>query len=549
MLAGMSRRSRKRAGRKTAGKAGRRSWGRWLLGVAVVLLVGLFGGYGWLRSWLHSEGFRVMLEGEAGRALGVRAGFGPFKWEGTRVSTPEFKAEGEGVVRELSAQGLSLDVGLGKVRQRIVEIRDARISRLEVTVDPRRQSPGEVEVAGDSAAATPAAGHWYDRFVPREAELSELEINQSVIRAELEAGTLGFEGTSWMIRPGAARGSYEARGTGGVVDTPWKRVPPLRLGEARMRYQEGRVFLTHADFRLYERGALTLTGEVGLGDGDYGFDGNLVDVDAGEVVPEDWKQRLQGRISSGFGVVDGPKGPVIDGEIDLSDGILTGLPVLEALGAYGDNQRFLRLTLSEARTSFLWEDGVLRLDDFVLGSEGLMRVEGRLLVMKDERLDGRFRLGLTPGTLSRIPGAETKVFLPGERGLLWTEVRISGTVDEPEEDLTSRLIMAAGMRMLEVLPETGEKVLKLTGRALSPETLREVTGDGGILRQGENLIEQGKSLIDGEGDPLEGAGGILREGGDLIDRGRGILGILGGDEPDRETAPPADAGEPDDEKK
>ena len=33
---------------------------------------------------------------------------------------------------------------------------------------------------------------------------------------------------------------------------------------------------------------------------------------------------------------------------------------------------------------------------------------------------GRFRLGLAPGTLSTIPGAETDVFLPGERGLLWT---------------------------------------------------------------------------------------------------------------------------------
>src|SRR5690606_32272100 len=82
-----------------------------------------------------------------------------------------------------------------------------------------------------------------------------------------------------------------------------------------------------------------------------------------------------------------------------------------------------------------------------------------------------FRLGIAPGTLSSIPGAETDVFVPGEKGLLWTDVRVTGAKDDPKEDLTERLIAAAGLRMFEELPGSGQKVLKFSKSLLgeSPE--------------------------------------------------------------------------------
>ena len=78
---------------------------------------------------------------------------------------------------------------------------------------------------------------------------------------------------------------------------------------------------------------------------------------------------------------------------------------------------------------------------FVIGNASFhVRQNSRLRVERDRRIDGRFRLGLVPGVLARIPGAETIVFQPGERGLLWTTLRVTGTIDDPEEDLTGRLL-------------------------------------------------------------------------------------------------------------
>ena len=89
-----------------------------------------------------------------------------------------------------------------------------------------------------------------------------------------------------------------------------------------------------------------------------------------------------------------------------------------------------------------------------------------------------------PGTLSNIPGAETDVFLPGSHGLLWAPVHVTGTLDNPEEDLTARLIEAAGMRMFETLPETGEMALRFTQKAIGSYS-------GGAIGKGFELLGKG----------------------------------------------------------
>lgn len=513
----------------------------------VLALVVMAGGYLWLRSWLHGEEFRAMLSKEAGKAMNAQADFGAFRWDGTVVDCPSFHAKGPGVMREVDARGLSIDIGLGRVSQRVVELRNARVNQIDLEFDVRgeRTSAPSVEVtpAESTAPSVAKPKPWYDRFVPNDVTLTELKVNQSSVKMWLSQGPMVFSGTRWEVTPDQSQGSYRATGQGGVITTPWKMLPPLELEIAKLRYQDGSVFLTDADFKVYERGDLRLAGEASIeGDG-FSFDGRLRDVMANEVLPPDWSQKVEGRITSDFTVSERGQGVMVDGHLDFADGVLTGLPVLDSLGAYGGNPRFRRLSLSEASLDYSWEDGRIVLRDIRIGAEGLIRVEGRMTIEKDESLDGRFRIGLTPGTLARIPGAETKVFLPGERGLLWTTLHVTGTLDDPEEDLTNRLIAAAGLRMFEVIPETGEHVLRFTQQAMSPDVAEMLGGEEGLIRKGGDLIDQGKGLFDGEGNPLDEAEGVLRQADDVVRGVNGILDIFKGDPAPtpRESVPPAES--------
>ena len=87
-------------------------------------------------------------------------------------------------------------------------------------------------------------------------------------------------------------------------------------------------------------------------------------------------------------------------------------------------------------------------------------------------------------------------------------------MDDPEEDLTERLIEAAGMRMFENLPETGEMALRFTKNAIGEDP-------GGAIGKGLELLEKSGSLID------EG-GKVIKEGEKAIKGAEGIIrGLFG----------------------
>jgi hypothetical protein len=117
--------------------------------------------------------------------------------------------------------------------------------------------------------------------------------------------------------------------------------------------------------------------------------------------------------------------------------------------------------------------------------------------IRGEEIDGSFQLGLVPGTLAKIPGAESRVFQPGRLGLLWTPIRVTGTLSDPKEDLTMRLIDAAGMRMFEMLPETGDKVFKFTRNALGETPSQLIDKGGEVIDKGGKVIKGAESIFKG----------------------------------------------------
>jgi hypothetical protein len=246
----------------------------------------------------------------------------------------------------------------------------------------------------------------------------------------------------------------------------------------------------------------------------FAFEGNATNVPCEQVLNDNWAKRVTGQLSSDFVVESNAGESYAKGKLKVDNAVLTALPVLDALAAYADTRRFRVLDLNEATADWRWKKGEITLENLILSSEGLVRLEGNL-VIRDKELDGMFRFGIAPGTLASIPGAETDVFVPGEKGLLWTNVRVTGSADDPKEDLTERLIAAAGLRMFEELPGTRQKVLKFS-KALLGDSPEET------VLKGVEAIEKGVEVI-------EKTEGIVREARDILKSEGGLLeGILGG---------------------
>ena len=484
----MSRRSRKKSA------AGKQRWlGKAVVSLLVLAVLGLGAGYGLLRYYLHSDAFRRFLSAEAGEVAGVTGEFSPFDWHGLAVDTEAFEAHGVGPITGLRADGLHTEVGLGGVRRGVWEILDSNVRRLEVSVDTTKQSDDRPpKRINQGAASKMKLAGWF----PKDAELQGIDVRELVVKAILKEGLVTANGMSVRAEPAGAKGAYRAEIKGGVVRLPFAMVPEMQLDHVRLRYQDERVFLTEATIVAWDSGRIQGAGEWDMASRQFFMEGDLTGAKCENILNSDWSRRLTGGVTSSF-VVNNRQGfPQADGKITIQNGVLTALPMLDALAAYADTRRFRVLTLNEAHTEWHWKKGELTLTNLVLASEGLVRIEGGMTI-RGQEMDGVFRLGLAPGTLSTIPGAETDVFAPGEHGLLWTTLRITGTLDDPKEDLTNRLITAAGLRMFEQLPETGEQAFKFTRSLLGSSSPKAIENGDKIIKETRKTVREISGILDG----------------------------------------------------
>lgn len=502
----MSRRARRRksAGVGTGGWLGRAAVGLLVAGVVCAAV-----GYWSLKNYLHSDAFRKLLSARVSQVVGMEGEFSPFRWDGLVVDTGSFEAKGKGPVVALYADRLRTEVNLSGVRRGVWDLDGATVSRVEVEIDARTLSkglpPGTPPPSPAGIPPKPAKRGW----IPQEVEVKSLELRSVSVKARVDAGDLRAEGMHVHLEHAGARNSYRGEIDGGRFRLPFAWLPEVELDRARFRYRDGEVFVTDATARVFRDGLVEGSGEWNIPAARYTFEGTARGIKCDEFLNDDWAKRLTGDASTTVVIESRSAGPVVKGRLTIRNGVLTALPVLDTLAAYADTRRFRVLNLSEAQTDWQWQRDSVTFENLVLASEGLVRLEGSLTI-RGRELDGRFRLGLAPGSLSTIPGAETVVFRPGERGLMWSPLVISGTLDDPKEDLTDRLTAAAESRMFEVIPETGERVLKFT-RSLIEDT---------------QPVQKGAEILDKAADT------ILREGSGLID------GILGGGSRPAPTPPP-----------
>ena len=469
--------------------------------LGVLVLLALVVGYMGLRAYLHSEGFRKFLSAEVSKAAHVVGAFSAFKWDGLAVATEKFEATGEGMIASLEADQIATEVGFGSLGEGAWELKQTRVSRIEVGLDFTRKNdpsptlPEEVAKTVKKTVKKKQPG-----WVPAEVRLESLAVGELAIRANTREGELAARGMRVRLDAASGKGAYQGEITGGTIDPAKDWLPEIRVEKVRGSFRNGSAFITAAKLKAYAAGRINGYGEWNSDTGTYALEGEIDGVKCDEILNESWAKRLTGDISSTFSVNNISGKMVMDGDLVIRNGTLTALPMLDALAAYADTRRFRVLPLSESRTKWRYsEDGFL-FTDFVMASEGLIRLEGNFSI-KGREIDGRFRLGLVPGTLSGIPGAETHVFLPGERGLLWAPIRITGTLDDPKEDLTDRLIAAAGIRMFEQIPETGENVLRFT-RSVVGESPAAVIDKG--IEGGRKVIDEGEKVIKGAEDVIKG---------------------------------------------
>jgi hypothetical protein len=127
------------------------------------------------------------------------------------------------------------------------------------------------------------------------------------------------------------------------------------------------------------------------------------------------------------------------GNITVANGLLRDLAPVHQYVALTGGPDPGDLALKICHADVHWEENTVTLENIEVECKDVFRITGTIRTTKGQRLEGKFELGLTASYLSWLPTARETIFIRHEEPYYFTTVHLSGTIDNPKQDLSERL--------------------------------------------------------------------------------------------------------------
>ena len=423
-----------------------------------------------ISRFLRSEAFRKLMGAKTGEALYSEASYSPLTWSGSSMFVDSLQATGlEGsIVQSLRADQVRADVNWRAIFQGAWRVDQIQVVSFDATFRPGSIVPKDsIEVP----RAPPRSG--IASWLPSRFEVGELDIGRARLHFRSQRGLeiASLRDAALDIYPDGK--GWAIDGKGGLLSV--SKLPSLKVVSFRSRTQGDMFFLTNGEFRLGEAGKISASGEFG-DNSKLRVEWSRVDVDP--FLEEPWRSRLSG-VLAGTASIEWPESGISAGKavgnFRLTDGVAENIEMLDQVATFTGAPQFRRMPLQEFSGNYEWTWNLLKITNLVAESKGLLRLEGACTIAEGGRLDGSLRVGVTPQTLQWLPGSRERVFTVAHNGYLWTDVRIGGSLQNPQEDLSSRLAAAVrdetiyqGRRLIEDIPSAAKDGAKGVIDSLAP---------------------------------------------------------------------------------
>lgn len=441
-----------------------RAWKRFLLWVCAVsggvVVLGIVAWYQVL-AYMQGEGFRRVAEENLAQHFQARsvALNSPLHIDGERVSEDGLAVEKAGSLRSGRAGRISMEVDRMALLSRRLNIRKISVEEAELIFEQKEfaapkpdKKKKKAATAGTrttvpTAPVAPAAEQkGFFSLQGWEMELMECKDTELTYRRKGEDYSL--QGCTVTTTP-LKKGGWLHTAENGRLHTPFALLRGAGVRTASLQQDADGLSLTDCRIMLYP-GEMRVRAHQDAATRKWSANVALNKASLAPLLRGDWKKRVSGELF-GKATLTGEQGSLTAGEgsISLQEGVLEGLPFLSELpGEGGYPYRHLELDKAECRLSFPYaapEHNIAEawlFDNINIRSKnGLLCVRGHVIVGTDGALGGTLTIGLPKNIVNALPMAGTLQGLfnaQGEAGYLWLNVNLSGTLDEPEEDLSVR---------------------------------------------------------------------------------------------------------------
>jgi len=440
-------------------------------GVSCCGIAALFVAQSWLEGYLKSDAFRAKTEAAIGRVLHAEATLEPLQRQGTAIQSNSAKLNGRdgAFFRNASLQSPRAEVDLNGLWNRTWKLTTLNFQRLDIDLNPQRSPSAAL---GDSPRPRPIP-NWLASLLPNRTVIAAIRTDRATFTrqgAELEQARLDAQPVEggWSID--LANGNLR-----------WPGVPAMELTQARLTCksgESGECILRSARLLFKAGGQATITGQWSR-QSPAEFHAQLENLTLQPFLPEWWQARLigalQGNLRYTQTAADVPG--ELTGELRLTNAKLEALPLLSQLDSFLGIPRFRQVPLKSATARIVRTASRTELKEIDLDADGLLRLQGSVSVEAGQ-IQGALKLGIAASLLHWLPGSQSQIFANSKDGYVWAPFELSGSVDHPVEDLSTRLAAST----LDTVRGAATGVMNAAGKVLPG--------------QPKNLPDAAKSLLD-----------------------------------------------------
>lgn len=450
--------------------------------------------------------------------------------DGDRVSELGLVVTGMQGVERISANGMDATLERAALLHRILRVSRVTLNGATVLINPASQAYTERpprEKSGLIAAIS-----------PQTVQVDRVECRDATITLRLKGGEYSYTGARLSARP-ATRGQMDAwnvEGINGRMHTSLSFLKDCSVKGVNVHADKQAVEMTDCRLML-SPGEMGFKARYSMESKEWNAEMQVNKADVARILKEDWKKLLTGQL---FGkmVMNGDADGIslAEGNLTLREGVLEALPILSEI-TVGNTKPYRRLPLERAscHISFPYSEPRHQIEDAwrfdkidIRAAEGRLLVRGHIIIGRDSELRGTLNVGIPMEMVAKIPlGQEAGIMddlfnAVGDPGYAWVTINLSGTTDNPKEDLSVRLSTLLGSNLPKAaLKKAGDVtrdfLSRLTGS--SDDTPAADSRDG----EEDTPFPAPDRLLDQQDGVKDKADGILKKAGDaagdLINKG------------------------------
>lgn len=387
-----------------------------------------------LTPWLEGKSFREMLDRQTSKGLNFSGTYGPISRTGFSTAfAPEFHAQdGVKAMQSLEAEDISARFNPWGVFLRRWQLDYVHIRKGTVRVQTYEPVPKEKKTRP-----------WYAIFMPNRVYLGEVTCEDANVTWMLKDQEGGIFSTRVKILPYGRDFEYFAEG--GVFRLPGI-LPEYDLERIHLLITK-KVLQIYALELVREttegRAKIALEGSLGMGaTSPVDMKLKVENLPVAQWIPKHLKGQVRG-VATGSMVWTGDD-PSLEassgsGSLKVSGAELNDLEILDFLASATSKKSFRQVKFSSCQVELQWKYPEFEITSLDLQSEGKLALRGSVR-LRGESLSGSVELGLAPKYLEWLPEARKDIFTRDAEGLAWTTVKLSGTLEKPENDLAPRLV-------------------------------------------------------------------------------------------------------------